>query len=162
MIVGYFDLDGAPIVLAYAAIERLQMGGRVEFLVDTGADSTALHPADAKRLGCDFDALGTPIPVGGIGGSHEYCSEPATITLESDDGDYETNLEIDIAIPDDDNDDLPSLLGRNIIISLRMEYNYNTGILHFHQSASIRERQAKAAALIVAFIRLRSSGSNAP
>ena len=133
MIVGYFDLDGAPIVLAYVAIERLQMGGWVEFLVDTGADATALHPADAKRLGCDFDMLGAPFIVGGIGGGSEYCSEPATITLEGDDSDYETNIEIDIAIPDDDNDDLPSLLGRNIINSLQMEYDYNAGILHFHQ-----------------------------
>ena len=70
MIAGYFDSEGTPWLDGRVIIERLGVDGPVRFLVDTGADSGALHSADGKVLGCRFDLLDEDKvqSVGGIGG----------------------------------------------------------------------------------------------
>ena len=66
MIHGYFDQYGRPYVEGRLIIERLGIDGRVHFLVDTGADSTALHSRDGERLNCRFDLLSSPLSMGGV------------------------------------------------------------------------------------------------
>ena len=135
MILGYFDSEGTPYIQAYVTVGRLGVDGYVEFLVDTGADSGALHPADGKFLGCRFDLLGVSHSVGGVGGSQAYYPEEASITFEGDDGSYEFVVTLDIAKPDPAIDDLPSLLGRDIINDMKMEYDYGEDVLRFHPPA---------------------------
>ena len=72
MIQAYFDQRGRPFIEGRLVIERLEIDGRVQFLVDTGADSTVLHPTDGERLNCRFDLLGSPRSVGGVGGQQDY------------------------------------------------------------------------------------------
>ena len=57
MIVGNFGDDGRPAVGARLQLPRFGVSYDVEFLVDTGADVTCLHPKDATRAGVPFDRL---------------------------------------------------------------------------------------------------------
>ena len=136
MIVGYFDSEGTPWLDGRVIIERLSVDGPVRFLVDTGADSGALHSADGKVLACRFDLLDEAMAysVGGIGGSHDYFPEEALILFEGDDGTYEFAVDLDVARPTAVADELPSLLGRDILNDFRIEYDYGSNILHFHLS----------------------------
>ena len=133
MIAGYFDSEGTPWSDGRVIIERLGVDGPVRFLVDTGADSGALHSADGKVLGCRFDLLDEDKvqSVGGIGGSHDYFPEEALILFEGDDGTYEFALNLDVARPSPVADELPSLLGRDILNDLHMEYDCGNGVLQF-------------------------------
>ena len=132
MIYGYFDAYGTPYIEAHISIERLEVDGYVQFLVDTGAYSGALHPADGKFLGCRFDLLTDPHEVDGVGGSQEYYEEEATITFEAEDGSsYGFVVDLDVAKPSPDIDDLPSLLGRDLINDMRVTYHRAIELLQF-------------------------------
>lgn len=137
MIFGYFDSEGAPYLDGWVVIERLGVQGLVRFLVDTGADSGALHSADGKILGCRFGLLHDEDvrSFGGVGGSQDYFPEDATIFFEGVDGIYAFDVSLDIAKPSEETDDLPSLLGRDLLNSLRIEYAYTEGVLRFDLSA---------------------------
>ena len=134
MISGYFDEDKRPYIEARLIIQRLAVDGFVQFLVDTGSDSTALHPMDGQRLQCRFDLLGDPYDVTGIGGGGEYYPEGGTtIILAGVEMPYLfENLTIDIAKPGGESDDLPSLLGNDLLEHLRMDYHRSAGQLHFY------------------------------
>ena len=132
MISGYFDLYGTPYLEAHLSIERLEVDGYVQFLVDTGADSGALHPADGELLGCRFDLLIEHYPVSGVGESPEYYPEEAIITFEGNEGSYEFVVILDIAKPDQSIRELPSLIGRDILNEIRMNYDYGEEALHIH------------------------------
>ena len=114
-------------------IPRLGVSYRVSFLVDTGADRTCLHPMDGIQAGIPFDRLRDGITVGGIGGQSTYYEEPA-ILLFADDTErqsYGYNMVVDIAKPEDVSDEIPSLLGRDIIDRWRMVYDRTEGVLEF-------------------------------
>ena len=96
--------------------------------MDTGADLSALHPPDGITLQCRFDLLhdDASYPVEGICSTHEYVNEPAMILFEGDDGTYQFDGDIDIAKPSPVTGQLPSILGRDVLNSLRIEYEYGT------------------------------------
>jgi len=99
----------------------------VEFLLDTGADETCVHPADAAlRLGIPVPALADPqntlwagakpIQAGGVGGSALYYALPATYAFLDDQGAVQTVDDvIQVAMLTATNRGLPSLMGRNIL-----------------------------------------------
>ena len=74
---GQFDHRGRPCVQGWLSLPRLNIRGEVEFLVDTGADSTVIHPSDGLKLGLPFGALHSEIVSVGIGGDHRYFLEDA-------------------------------------------------------------------------------------
>ena len=132
MIYGYFDIYGVPYIEAHISIERLEVDGYVQLLVDTGSYSGALHPAGGELLGCRFDLLTNPHDVDGVGGSHEYYEEEAIVTFESHDGSsYRRVVDLDVAKPNPEIDDLPSILGRDIINDMRITYYRPDGLLQF-------------------------------
>ena len=104
-------------------IPRLQVSQRIPFLVDTGADSTCLHPGDARDSAIPFRRLGNRRFSRGIGGRSAYFSE--SVVLSFSDGLltrlYQVNLLI--ADPNETNDSLPSLLGRNVINHWYIQYD---------------------------------------
>jgi hypothetical protein len=104
----------------------------VDFLLDTGADGTALHPRDAIfRVGLDPAILDTPEQWvspqsgGGVGGSSDYYPHPAHYALRHDDGRVQViRGEIWIARPTPDNSTLESLLGWDILRQFRVSLDW--------------------------------------
>ena len=128
---GYFTESGLPYVRADLILPRLGIVATVGFLVDTGSVSTILHSDDADDIGCPFDLLTFPIVLEGVGGAVTYYRESALVKL-----DYESALlgfafEISIAKPGTSTDGLPSLLGRDVLNRMRMEYDFPQSRLEF-------------------------------
>ena len=88
MIDGFFRLDGHAYLEGYVYMPRFGTGGFVDFLVDTGADATTLHPDAGRSLNCPFDELEKPVEVRGIGGEQIYYDEPAVILFYGTDRIY--------------------------------------------------------------------------
>ena len=133
MIRGYFDQYGRPFVQGRLTVPRLGMDGFVDFLVDTGSDSTVLHPLDGQLLRCNFDLLKDSEVVDGIGGGHDYFPESgAAITLTGERTAYQFSpITIDIAKPGGNVDTLPSILGNDMLQYLKMYYRRRVGTLIF-------------------------------
>ena len=133
MIIGELGRFGRPYVRCRLSFPRLGVGGRITFLVDTGADSTYLHPGDGVELGVPFDLLHGNTTSQGIGGTASYFPEPAVLvfTDEAAGQDYGYRININVARPDDVSDRIPSLLGRDVIRRWQMDYDPTNGRLAF-------------------------------
>ena len=123
---------GAPLIQIAVALE--DRSDDIWFLIDTGADATVLHPADAQSLLGDglhrIDFGSDPYRAAGlgVGGGVERVVRDATLTLRSvGDETYATEMPILIARPtpaepgDHGNWRLPSLLGRDFLRHFRFE-----------------------------------------
>lgn len=83
MIKGRFgNTSGRPYVEARLAIPRFQIIGDISFLLDTGADKTALMPLDAGRIGIDYNQLTNKNSAVGIGGANDIYVEPAIMPFQ--------------------------------------------------------------------------------
>ena len=140
MIVGRFDDWGRPILPARLLIPRFGIRGRVTFLVDTGATETCLHPHAGRRIQIPFDELRAPQSSIGIGGSQPYYQEPAVVILTDSDGEHRFAIILSIAKPkpitptnpDPIINRIPSLLGRDVLNRLRIDYYHPAARLHFY------------------------------
>ena len=123
---------GAPLIQIAVTLE--DRSDDIWFLIDTGADATVLHPADAQSLLGDglqmIDFARDPYRAAGlgVGGGAERVARDATLTLRSvDDETYAVEMPILIARPvpaepgDHGNWRLPSLLGRDFLRHFRFE-----------------------------------------
>ncbi len=137
MIVGWFDARERPRVRARLIIPRLGVSGRIDFLVDTGATVTSLHPDDGRRIGCPFDELRDPRNMVGVGGSNQYFREPAIVVLYRGSGVRTLDIELLVSKPQPTSvsdprpvvNRLPSLLGRDVLNRMRMDYDFPAGRL---------------------------------
>ena len=110
----------APTVTAIIFIPRLSRMGIVEFLIDTGADSTVLMPKDIKALGVDLGLLDDQKAVSsrGVGGTARSIPEEARIFFR---GNSLLLWSDEIRFMDDRGENapalgsLPSLLGRDFL-----------------------------------------------
>ena len=133
MIIGSFEEKGRPYVNAELFLPRLRLSGVVSFLVDTGSDSTILHPPDMARVGIRVSELRGKSGSRGIGGPGDAYPETARLLFEDADGvtPYFYRLDIDIAKPDANNQSLPSLLGRDILDCWYTECDPTNNLLRF-------------------------------
>ena len=132
MLKGTFDTRGRPWIRGYVAFPRLAVKGFVNFLIDTGADSTVIHPADGLVIGIPFDDLGSPSMRSGIGGKRAYFEEDAVIFFADDASSlHPCPTGVSVAKPDARGtlDHTPSLLGRPLLNSWRMLYDPRKGII---------------------------------
>ncbi len=114
MIEGWFDRNGHPYVTAVLVLPRLDFRRlRLEFLVDTGASQTVLHPRDCAGL--PYDRLTAAGQSGGVGGLATYYSESAYIAFRDDARTHIYIQNVGIAEPGDHNETIPSLLGQDIM-----------------------------------------------
>lgn len=113
MIQDYFTLRNRPYISCRLHIARFDILQPIQLIFDTGADITCLHPSDADEIGVPFQALRNPQNITGIGKA-EYFREPATLFFVDGDVTHLYHIEINVAIPNDDNRNLPSILGRDI------------------------------------------------
>ena len=124
MIVGRFSSDGRPFVQGRVKIPRLQVDDKVDFLLDTGADSTCLHPDDVTSLRIPVSKLSNLAPSRGVGGASAYYLEDAVLIFT--DGGMSRFYAVTLlvaAAPNEHSRDLPSLLGRNVINNWAVEYD---------------------------------------
>ena len=124
MIAGYFAPTGLPRVKARVVLPRLGVAGPVDFLIDTGADASVLHPDDGIALGCPFDDLLLPVAFVSVGGTHTYYRETAAIEFDDSGTDIGLRLEMAIGKPHPAVDGLDSLLGRDVLNRVRLEYDF--------------------------------------
>ena len=69
MIIGKIGRNDQPVVGGIVHLPRLGIRKGLEFLADTGAGGTVLHPRDAALLGVDFAQLKCEITSRGVGGA---------------------------------------------------------------------------------------------
>ena len=131
MIAGYFTAEGNPMVRARVSMPRLGVAGDTSFLVDTGSDTTILHPFDGRNMGCPFERLENPVGVGSISGAQTYYAEPAVVSFFDGAIRRDFRIGIYIARPLPEVDELDSLLGRDVLNRLGMEYDFERGRLYF-------------------------------
>lgn len=120
-------------------VPRFGIDDEVNFLVDTGAVRTSLHPFDAGLVGFPFDELRDPFDLVGVGGSSAYYREPALVVIAGIRGDYTFDITLTIAKPEPPSasnprpvvNRLPSLLGRDVLNRMRMDYDFGGGRLEF-------------------------------
>ena len=122
-LVGFYrpetDAPPAPYLKAQVILPDLGVAGEVNFLIDTGADVTFLHPEDVDGLGIDYRQLSPDAleRAAGIGGGSGYYRENATLTFQDSAG---PELHCTMAVfirpgPDPALQDAPSLLGRDFL-----------------------------------------------
>ncbi|MFN0146295.1 MAG: hypothetical protein ACKVT1_07280 [Dehalococcoidia bacterium] len=133
MIRGFFDPERPPHPFVTVAVNIPAATGEewvsIEFLVDTGASHTCLHPLDSVRrvgisLGRLRDASAWPraIVTGGVGGAATYFVCEATYGFRHDDGEVETFAgDIWIAELSAGNQRIPSLLGWDLLKHFLMD-----------------------------------------
>ena len=105
------------------SLPRLGVAQAVDFLLDTGADRTTLNPTDGRRLGVPFEKLKGGQTVQGIAGVAEQFTEEAVLVLGDEERFYILLTTIFVSAPSKYANQLPSLLGRDILDRTRIDYD---------------------------------------
>ena len=141
---GYFPpFDPHAYVLVAVKVEELGIDWtHVDMLIDTGADFTAIHSFDAlSRLSLrrsDLSPAAWPPsqidPLRGIGGGIRYRRVSASYRLECEDGSW-LQLEGEIRLGElfDESDELPSLLGLDLLGRFRLTIDKPSGSVTLEQ-----------------------------
>lgn len=127
-------------VKAVVEIPKFQSIGVVEFIVDTGAETTCLDMAHARLLVPelslkDGDRMVDPRHLEGIGGSSRYYPEYALIAFQHEEGDTEVfSTIVDIPVATESNWEHTlggSLLGMDVLsrYALHLDYSRKRALL---------------------------------
>ena len=121
MIIGTVTPDGI-FIEAEVQVPNQSATTPVRFLVDTGADITAVHPWDLAQMRLPAQVLNTApvVDIIGIGGPATYRTLPATVTIPGAYADgtpayWTYPVTLHVAVPTDYNQTFPSILGRDIL-----------------------------------------------
>ena len=139
MIIGKIGRNDQPVVGGIVHLPRPGIRKRLEFLADTRAGGTVLHPRDAALPSVDFAQLKCEITSRGVGGAVKTFQEEAHLlfrdntTLEW----HEYRLPVRIAEPTNYNRGYPSLLGRDILRRWRTVYDPTNSTLEFEVMRTI-------------------------
>lgn len=132
-----------PYIKARVEVPRLSVRGSVDFLIDTGADKTTLHPMEKRTIGmqhADLDAT-KQNTYNGIGGAVVYSLEDVVLHFKKADrslsvavGPLASNLFVEAQ-----NLRIPSLLGRDVLDqgSLVSDFISNQLYLDLHSDEEI-------------------------
>lgn len=136
---GYYDLPEsledtpAPYVKVRVHLQHTDHLAELDFLVDTGAYATVLHPDDVDRMGIDAGSLqGRQTEASGIGGSMRYLSVDAVLSLYDEEAGAWRGfpVQLDISTEEANPDDrLPSLLGRDVLNRCNCNFDARQGIV---------------------------------
>ena len=132
----------SPLIAAVVEIPKLGVWAPVEFLVDTGATRTVLHPSDVLKFGIDIvtyadDAC--PRTYSGVGGEASYGVEDAILHFKN----AKTNLRTLIGPLDQcqfdfaSDKNVPSLLGRDFLNQGRLIVDYENNEVSFEMRPAI-------------------------
>ena len=105
----------------------LGLMAEIGFLLDTGADRTTLFPSDSDSLGIDFSKLPGEIEqyTAGVGGRSRSKTLPAYLAFTDPDRNvYAYSIYLSILEPHESIDEIPSLLGRDVLNHWDIRYAY--------------------------------------
>lgn len=142
MFVGRFEMPfSRPTIDCFISIPQLNVQGVVPFLLDTGADCTTLMPIDQKRLGIlEANLAHAQQTVSyGIGGACVDYLCPAALVFKDQDVGHAYRQGLYIAKRTDENEDMPSLLGRDILKNWRIAYDQHAGTIEVEVRISDEE-----------------------
>lgn len=131
MLSGFFDANGRPRLKGRLIIPELGVDGPVDFLVDTGSDTTSLHPRDSYNLAIPLQQLRHSTTLAGIGGAQTYFQADATLVFYDEEQAYMYYLGLAIARPSQHNLRLPSLLGQDMLRQWRTVHDPTDRVLQF-------------------------------
>ncbi len=134
MIEGYFREDGTPYVAVRVVLPRLGVSDDVRMLVDTGSTSTVLHPDDGGDMDLPFDELRNEVIVTSVSGTQIYCEEPAVVSFYDGEARQDFRIDLYVAKPHPLVGGLESLLGRDILNQLWLEYDFRRSWLRFNMT----------------------------
>ena len=123
---GYFGVQ--PYIRAVVELPRLGLRHPVDFLVDTGAVRTTLHPLSMTRLGISLDGYAPSYrsEMTGVGGGASYGEEDAVLHFRNAQMPTRVLLgplvreQFDFSL----SSRLPSLLGMDVLSRTRMSVDY--------------------------------------
>ena len=128
---GYYSWpERRPYVTAEIVIDRLDVSAAIEFLVDTGADDTAVHWGDRQLLATGTGevlsgdvAFADNAELFGIAESPvRYGIEDATLIFRTEEG-VDRAVSMPVHIARDEIGGIPSLLGRDFLSGVRLDFN---------------------------------------
>ena len=135
MIAGHFE-NGQPYVRAVLGIPRLGVHGTLRLLADTGAAVTCIHPRDGIPLHVPFDLLedDPEKSIQGVGGKSECSEEHVTLSFIDANGDavYVYRMAARLVKPEHASNDIPSVLGQDVLRRWLMVHDPANGRLEFH------------------------------
>ena len=134
MIQGRFgNTTGRPYVNGRLLLPRLKFSTNLSFLVDTGADVSALMPADGIKLGINYRVLINSKVVGCMGGNTNCFQEDAVLIFDEPNRKLTRYYLIKIMIPPVSPPLMktPSIIGRDILDRWRINYDPNRNSLKF-------------------------------
>ena len=151
MIVGEFlhsDTQVEPRVLASIQLVDISPSWvGIDFLLDTGAGWSCLHPGDALYAGISATALVSPerwadtVTFQGIGGLEQYHVTPVRYAFRHHDGTTQfLDERIYVAPRTPLNLGLPSLLGWDVLRRFGILADWSTGRLELHSPRSFADR----------------------
>lgn len=132
----------APYIPASLYDQSGQEVGAIDFLIDTGADLTAIFPSDFKSLAIDESDLvdGCPNSIGGAGGSVpiKYLEKVQLEFIELADSTFKwASDELGIICPPTEKiheySAIPSVLGRDFLNQCGFEFKKELIILNFNE-----------------------------
>ena len=132
MIRGFF-VEGRPVIPITVRVPRLNTSNTLGFLVDTGADTSVIHPFDAEGLRIDTSLLAIPqeihetLGVGGI--SREWREDVVLILHHVDRRQDQMGFSMSFAVTTEDNRDLPSLMGMDLLRRYRLTVDLQADIV---------------------------------
>jgi hypothetical protein len=133
MLRGRFEgARGRPYLDGQLVIPRLSLEAGLSFLVDTGADRTVLMPTDALNMGVDYSGLTTyERSIGASGISTSFVEEGYVSFTEASGTTHFFRIDLRIVPPVSGLEGVLSLLGRDVLNRLRMNYDPVKGRLTF-------------------------------
>ncbi len=118
------DASGRPMLEGKIILPRLGIEDNISFLMDTGADTSVLMPGDARRLGVSYELLEGDRECGGIGGTvHSFIERAILVFSHPNRTLYGYDLQMDIMPYDAEMEEVPSLLGRDVLDRWRIVYD---------------------------------------
>lgn len=117
-----------PMISAHVTIPTIKASGFIEFLIDTGADSTTITQADGKRLRINYTKLTTEDHgIGYAGSTSDFICDGTVTFSEIGVMEYEYDVELRITKPDPvvslELLMIPSLLGRDILNQWHLSFD---------------------------------------
>ncbi len=132
MITGWFDY-GHPYLTGVIQIVEYDIEGSIDFMVDTGATFTCIHPKDGTILGLPYDRLVAKVCVNTGGGTVERWTVSAVVSFRDDDHlpVYRYEIPVLVAPSGEVSNDLPSVLGQDVLGHWTMVHDRPSGKLEF-------------------------------